>query len=206
AGMVLLLAVAAGDPGLRDRAGALLQNLQASAADAWHRVTAGIAPTESGGAHADEGFVVAAAPPAPAAHEAPEQRDAAAPAAPEQPAEPASTAEEPALTAAEQPERPAADPAPLPDAAAGEPPPPSAVPIPRPPDPEPVDRPQALSGVQRVWVPFHSEVSASGFAARLSESLDHPFGVERRGPRSYQVVFRYRSEPERRALLAQAAD
>lgn len=96
---------------------------------------------------------------------------------------------------------------------------PARQPIPRPPDPPPVDALQvraAQSAPQHpaapaadlnsasVWVPFHSEMSASGFAARLSDSLDHPFRVERRGPGRYQVVFRYHDEPERQALLAQA--
>ena len=56
-----------------------------------------------------------------------------------------------------------------------------------------------------MWVPFHSEMSAAGFAERLSDSLDHPFRVERRGPGRYQVVFAYRREPERETLLAEAA-
>ncbi|MEQ8858023.1 MAG: hypothetical protein RIC56_05200 [Pseudomonadales bacterium] len=66
----------------------------------------------------------------------------------------------------------------------------------------------ALSGggSQPVWVPFHSRMSASGFAEQLSASLDHPFQVERRGPGRYQVVFGYRDEPQRQALLAQAAE
>ena len=60
--------------------------------------------------------------------------------------------------------------------------------------------------LQTVWVPFHSRMSAVGFAERLTESLDHPFGVERRGPGRYQVVFPYADEPERQTLLAQAAE
>lgn len=59
--------------------------------------------------------------------------------------------------------------------------------------------------LQPVWVPFHSEMSANGFAARLTTSLDHPFRVQRRGPGRYQVVFAYADEPQRRAVLAQAA-
>jgi hypothetical protein len=59
---------------------------------------------------------------------------------------------------------------------------------------------------QTVWVPFHSERSASGFAERLTASLDHPFRVERRGPGRYQVVFVYADEPQRQALLTQAAE
>jgi hypothetical protein len=57
-----------------------------------------------------------------------------------------------------------------------------------------------------VWVPFHSRLSAGGFAERLTESLEHPFRVERRGPGAYQVGFGYRDEPHRRNLLAQAAE
>lgn len=64
----------------------------------------------------------------------------------------------------------------------------------------------AIESSQPVWVPFHSQMSASGFAERLSDSLDHPFRVERRGPGRYQVVFPYRDEPQRLALLAQAAE
>lgn len=58
---------------------------------------------------------------------------------------------------------------------------------------------------QPVWVPFHSEMSASGFAERLSAALRHPFQVERQGPGRYQVVFAYRDEPQRQALLDEAA-
>ena len=61
------------------------------------------------------------------------------------------------------------------------------------------------SGSQTVWVPFHSQMSAVGFASRLSESLGHPFDVERRGPGRYQVVFAYGDEAERSALLEEAA-
>ena len=61
------------------------------------------------------------------------------------------------------------------------------------------------AGSQTVWVPFHSQMSAAGFAARLSESLGHPFDVERRGPGRYQVVFAYGDETERSALLEEAA-
>lgn len=58
---------------------------------------------------------------------------------------------------------------------------------------------------QTVWVPFHSQMSAAGFASRLSESLGHPFDVERQGPGRYQVVFAYADETERAALLEEAA-
>lgn len=56
-----------------------------------------------------------------------------------------------------------------------------------------------------VWVPFHSRMSADGFAERLSESLDHPFRVERQGPGRYQVVFAYADEAQRVALLDEAS-
>lgn len=64
----------------------------------------------------------------------------------------------------------------------------------------------AEASSQAVWVPFHSQMSATGFAERLTETLDHPFRVERRGPGRYQVVFAYADEPERQALLAQAVE
>jgi hypothetical protein len=48
-------------------------------------------------------------------------------------------------------------------------------------------------------------MSASGFAERLSESLDHPFRVDRRGPGRYQVVFGYADESQRLAVLSEAA-
>jgi len=65
--------------------------------------------------------------------------------------------------------------------------------------------PASNAGRAAVWVPFHSRMSADGFAERLSESLDHPFRVEREGPGRYQVVFAYGDESERRALLDEAA-
>jgi hypothetical protein len=71
-------------------------------------------------------------------------------------------------------------------------------------EPETLTEPEQKS--QTVWVPFHSERSASGFAERLTASLDHPFRVERRGPGRYQVVFAYADEPQRQALLTQAAE
>jgi len=58
---------------------------------------------------------------------------------------------------------------------------------------------------ERVWTPFHSERSARGFARRLTDELDHPFTVERRGPGEYQVVFGYADPAERDALLAEIA-
>jgi hypothetical protein len=63
----------------------------------------------------------------------------------------------------------------------------------------------ADAGRAPVWVPFHSRMSADGFAERLSESLDHPFRVERQGPGRYQVVFAYTDEAERLALIDEAS-
>lgn len=99
---------------------------------------------------------------------------------------------------------------------------PALQPIPRPPDPLPLAlsedtqrivaevfetpaAPIAAPRSETVWVPFRSAMSASGFAERLSASLDHPFEVERRGPGRYEVVFDYRDELQRRELLDQAA-
>jgi len=102
---------------------------------------------------------------------------------------------------------------------------PASQPIPRPPDPLPLvteedtqriveevfESPQppaeavAETRSHVVWVPFHSEMSANGFAQRLTAALDHRFDVERRGPGRYEVVFDYRNEPERDAVLSEAA-
>lgn len=57
------------------------------------------------------------------------------------------------------------------------------------------------AGVQPVWVPFHSERSATGFAERLEARLDHPFEVRRRGPGVYEVAFAYAGEAQRAELL-----
>ncbi len=60
----------------------------------------------------------------------------------------------------------------------------------------------ASSGVTAVWVPFHSQMSAEGFAARLSRELQHDFQVQRQAAGAYQVVFRAAGAAERDALLA----
>lgn len=57
-----------------------------------------------------------------------------------------------------------------------------------------------------VWVPFHSQMSAEGFAARLSRELDHSFRVERQGAGAYQVVFDATSPIQRDTLLAEIAE
>lgn len=56
-----------------------------------------------------------------------------------------------------------------------------------------------------VWIPFHSERSAAGFARRLSRALERPFDVERRGAGRYQVVFAYRDAAERDEIFARVA-
>ena len=56
------------------------------------------------------------------------------------------------------------------------------------------------------WEPFHSQMSAAGFARRLSRELEYPFRVERRGPGAYLVVFDAQSPPQRDMLLAQIAE
>ncbi len=57
-----------------------------------------------------------------------------------------------------------------------------------------------------VWVPFHSLMSAEGFAARLARELNHDFQVERQGAGTYQVVFETSDPAERAALLAQISE
>ena len=57
-----------------------------------------------------------------------------------------------------------------------------------------------------VWEPFHSQMSAEGFAKRLSRELQHSFRVERQGAGAYQVVFDVNSQGERDLLLAQIAE
>ena len=54
---------------------------------------------------------------------------------------------------------------------------------------------------QTVWVPFRSQMSAQGFARRLTGKLDHTFSVDREAPGRYQVIFSYASEFERLTVL-----
>ncbi|MEE4299857.1 MAG: hypothetical protein V2J24_10490 [Pseudomonadales bacterium] len=56
-----------------------------------------------------------------------------------------------------------------------------------------------------VWIPFHSERSAAGFAQRLARALEHPFDVRREGPGRYQVVFPYDDADRRDEVLARVA-
>jgi hypothetical protein len=67
--------------------------------------------------------------------------------------------------------------------------------------------PEAASeaGDARVWAPFHSEMSAAGFADLLTRELGHPFEVAREAPGRYAITFRYHDLEERKALLARVA-
>ena len=53
----------------------------------------------------------------------------------------------------------------------------------------------------RVWSPFHSQWAAEGFAQRLSQATAVPVEVVNAGAGNYQVVFSYRDEGERQALV-----
>jgi|GEM_PF-3391868 len=54
-----------------------------------------------------------------------------------------------------------------------------------------------------IWKPFHSSVSAAGFARRLSTQLGYPFRSLREGPAKYHVVFDYESDAQRELLKEQ---
>lgn len=54
-----------------------------------------------------------------------------------------------------------------------------------------------------IWQPFHSEVSASGFARRLSVQLGYPFYVAKQAPGQYLVVFDYDDAAQRQLLQQQ---
>ena len=140
--------------------------------------------------------LAASAPPAPAEETHVQQQTA--------PGDPAAPGPVPPDTA------PAPQPAPVEsmvDAAA------PAAPAPTPPpDPElavdaPSSDPAELSPVEPgqavVWAPFHSEASARGFAARLTNQLARPFYVEKQSAANYLVVFDYADAAERNALEQQ---
>lgn len=57
-----------------------------------------------------------------------------------------------------------------------------------------------------VWVPFHSERSASGFARSLSRHFEYPFSVRRTGPGAYQVIFPYADTTQRENLLLEITE
>ena len=54
-----------------------------------------------------------------------------------------------------------------------------------------------------VWSPFRSEWAAQGFARRLTLATEVPVEVINEGPGNYQVVFSYRDDGERQALVTQ---
>ena len=54
-----------------------------------------------------------------------------------------------------------------------------------------------------VWSPFRSEWAAQGFARRLTLATGVPVTVISEGPENYQVVFSYRDDGERQALVTQ---
>ena len=58
----------------------------------------------------------------------------------------------------------------------------------------------AQDGTEIVWVPFRSQMSARGFAARLAAQTQHPFAVTRQGPGRYQVYYAYANEAQREQL------
>ena len=53
----------------------------------------------------------------------------------------------------------------------------------------------------RVWSPFQSQWAAQGFARRLIQATEVPVEVVNEGPGHYQVVFSYRDESERQAMV-----
>jgi len=60
--------------------------------------------------------------------------------------------------------------------------------------------------IATVWVPFHSERSANGFADTLSRHFEYPFSVRRNGPGAYQVTFSYADLAKREDLLGGIAE
>ncbi|MGB5178051.1 MAG: hypothetical protein WBP44_04895 [Gammaproteobacteria bacterium] len=54
-----------------------------------------------------------------------------------------------------------------------------------------------------VWSPFKSEWAAEGFARRLTLATDVPVEVRSEGPGNFQVVFSYRDDSERQAMVRQ---
>lgn len=76
------------------------------------------------------------------------------------------------------------------------------------PEPEPivpVTAPTAASKAS-VWRPFHSQLSAEGFARRLSMQLGYPFEVLKVDAAEYHVVFSYSDEAQRQTLSAQVLE
>lgn len=54
---------------------------------------------------------------------------------------------------------------------------------------------------QPVWIPFRSEVSAVGFAAKLHQQVPFDFQVIKMGAGKYEVGFQYHSEAKRGEIL-----
>ena len=54
-----------------------------------------------------------------------------------------------------------------------------------------------------IWSPFRSEWAAQGFARRLTLATDVPVEVHNEGPGNFQVVFSYRDDSERQAMVRQ---
>ena len=54
-----------------------------------------------------------------------------------------------------------------------------------------------------VWSPFKSEWAAQGFARRLTLATDVPVEVRNEGSGNFQVVFSYRDDSERQAMVRQ---
>jgi len=52
-----------------------------------------------------------------------------------------------------------------------------------------------------VWSPFRSKWAAEGFAQRLTVATEVPVEVVDAGPGNYQVVFSYRDDGERQAMV-----
>lgn len=61
-------------------------------------------------------------------------------------------------------------------------------------------------GRYAVWRPFHSQLSAKGFARRLSLQLGYPFEVIKADAAEYLVVFAYEDEAQRDLLSAQVTE
>ena len=61
--------------------------------------------------------------------------------------------------------------------------------------------PPSGEGVATIWTPFYSEISASGFANRLSLVLNQPFEVARSGAGRYSVTFVHDSVEDRDRVL-----
>ncbi len=105
---------------------------------------------------------------------------------------------------------PGAEPAPAPVLASVPAPAPDPAPVPVPiseplPGTEsaPAAKLEAQVATAVIWKPFHSEVSAAGFARRLSTQLGYPFRAMREGPARYHVVFDYDTEQQRELLRSQ---